>query len=231
MPLQEKLFLHEEITLLALRDKEGTFQIGATYDYAVGGAVLAELLLSGRIVVEETGRRKLANLISSEPLGDPIIDECLQKVRCAKRRAALQTWVTRFAGVKKLRLRMGEQLCSRRILRADKDNILWVFTRKVYPELDPVPERQLIDRMRKAIFTDRQDIDPRTVILISLAKSSGLLNVVFDKKELRSRKARIERTINGEVTGKATKEAIAAMRAVVFLACITGAGIAARAGR
>jgi hypothetical protein len=56
MPLQEKLFLHEEITLLALRDKEGTFQIGATYDYAVGGAVLAELLLSGRIVVEESWR-------------------------------------------------------------------------------------------------------------------------------------------------------------------------------
>ena len=231
MRLQNKLLLHEETTLLALRDKEGTFQIGATYDYAIGGAVLAELLLSRRIVVEETGRKKLANLISSEPLGDPIIDECLQKVRCAKRRATLQTWVARFARVKRLRLRIGEQMCSRGILRADKDNLLWVFSRKVYPELDPVPERRLIDGMRKAIFTDQKDIDPRTVILISLAKSSGLLRVVFDEKELRSRKARIERIINGEVTGEATNEAIAAMWAVVFLVCITSAGVAARAGR
>ncbi len=228
---QNKLFLHEEITLLALRDKEGTFQIGATYDYAIGGAVLAELLLNERVTVDETRRKKLANLFSPKPLGDPIIDECLQKVRGAKRRATLQTWVTRFARVKRLRLRIGEQMCRRGILRADEDKILWIFTRRVYPEVDPVPERQLIDRMRKAIFTDRQDIDPRTVILISLAKSAGLLNVVFDKKKLRSRKARIERIINGEITGKATNEAISAMRAVVFLVCITSAGVAARAGR
>jgi Golgi phosphoprotein 3 len=231
MRLQNKLFLHEEITLLALRDKEGTFQIGATYDYAIGGAVLAELLLNERVVVEETRRKKLANLISSKPLGDPIIDECLEKVRCAKRRATLQTWVARFARVKRLRLRMGEQMCRRGILRADQNKILWVFTRRVYPEVDLVPERQLIHRMHKAIFTDWQDIDPRTVILISLAKSAGLLNVVFDKEKLRSRKARIERIINGEVTGTATNEAIAAMRAVVFLVCITSAGVATRAGR
>jgi Golgi phosphoprotein 3 len=231
MRLQNKLFLHEEITLLTLRDKEGTFQIGATYDYAIGGAVLAELLLNERVVVEETRRKKLANLISSKPLGDPIIDECLQKVRCAKRRATLQTWVARFARVKRLRLRIGEQMCRRGILRADEDKILWIFTRRVYPEVDPVPERQLIDRMRKGIFTDRQDIDPRTVILISLAKSAGLLNVVFDKKKLRSRKGRIERIINGEVTGTATNEAIATMRAAIFLVCITSAGVATRAGR
>ncbi len=228
---QNKLFLHEEITLLALRDKEGTFQIGATYDYAIGGAVLAELLLNGRVVVEETRRKKLANLISPEPLGDPIIDECLQKVRCAKRRATLQAWVARFARVKRLRLRIGEQMCRRGILRADEDKILWIFTRRVYPEVDPVPERQLIERMRKAIFTDGQDIDPRTVILISLAKSAGLLNVVFDKNKLKSRQARIKQIIKGEMSGTATSEAIAAMRAVVFLVCITSAGVAARAGR
>jgi Golgi phosphoprotein 3 len=231
MPLRNKLFLHEEITLLALRDKKGTLQIGETYDYAIGGAVLAELLLNERLVVEETRRKKLANLISSRPLGDPIIDECLEKVRCAKRRATLQTWVTRFARVKRLRLRIGEQMCRRGILRADQDKILWIFTRRVYPEVDPVPERKLIDRMHKGIFTDRQDIDPRTVILISLAKSAGLLNVVFDKRKLKSRKTRIERIINGEITGKATKDAIAAMQAVVFLVCITSAGVAARAGR
>lgn len=231
MHLKNKLFLHEEITLLALRDKEGTFQIGATYDYAIGGAVLAELLLNERVTVEETRGKKLANLISPEPLGDPIIDECLQKVRCAKRRASLQTWVARFARVKRLRLRIGEQMCRRGILRADEDKILWIFTRRVYPEVDPAPERQLIDRMRKAIFTDRQDIDPRTVILISLAKSAGLLPVVFDKKKLRSRKARIERIVNGEVSGTATNEAIEAMRAAIFMICITSAGVAARAGR
>ena len=74
--------------------------------------------------------------------------------------------------------------------------------------------------MRKAIFTDTQDIDPRTVVIISLAKSADLLKMVFDKKELKIRKQRIEEIINGEVVGKATAEAIQAMQAAVMAACI-----------
>ena len=62
------LYLHEEIMLLALRDEEGTVEFGSMYGYALGGAILAELLLAGRISVEE-GKRKLVNLVSDEPIG------------------------------------------------------------------------------------------------------------------------------------------------------------------
>ena len=46
------LFLHEEIFLLALKDEEGTIAFGAHYNFAVGGAAMAELLLDGKIVAE-----------------------------------------------------------------------------------------------------------------------------------------------------------------------------------
>ena len=42
----------------------------------------------------------------------------------------------------------------------------------------------------------------------------------LDKKKLKSRKARIEQVINGEVTGAATKDAIEAMQAALFVTCI-----------
>ncbi len=45
----EKLYLHEKIMLLALRDKEGTVNFGVNYSFAIGGAILAELLLSKHI--------------------------------------------------------------------------------------------------------------------------------------------------------------------------------------
>jgi Golgi phosphoprotein 3 len=219
--MQNTLFLHEEILLLALRDVEGTIASGGTmYQYSIGAALLAELLLSRRIEVEQSGKKKLVNLVSPSPLGEPLIDECLKKVGSAKRRAVLQTWVSRFAGVKNLKHRVARQLCRRGILRADEDKVLLLFTRKIYPEINPGPERELIERLRRAIFTDTRDIDPRTVVLLSLANSTGLLKIVFDKKKLKDRKARIKQIVNGEITGKAATEAIQAMQAAVMVACI-----------
>jgi len=223
MTIQTNLFLHEEIMLLALRDEEGTIASGTMYQYAIGAGVLAELLLNKRISVGEPRRKKLVDLISSQPLGEPLINQCLEKISNAKRRASLQSWVSRFAGVKNLKHRVALQLCERGILRATDDKILLIFTRKIYPEVNPEPERKLIERLRQAIFTDSRDVDPRTVVLVSLANSTGLLKVVFDKKELKGRKARIKEISDGEITGKAAKEAIEAMQAAVMVCCIVPA--------
>jgi len=223
MTIQTNLFLHEEIMLLALRDEEGTIASGTMYQYAIGAAILAELLLNKRIAVGEPRRKKLVDLMSPQPLGEPLIDQCLEKISNKKRRASLQTWVSRFAGVKNLKHRVAQQLCERGILRASEDTILLLFTRKIYPEVNPEPERKLIERLRQAIFTDSRDVDPRTVVLVSLANSTGLLKVVFDKKKLKGRKARIKEICDGEITGKAAKEAIEALQAAVMVCCIVPA--------
>ncbi len=220
MTNQTSLFLHEEVMLLALRDEEGTIASGTMFQYAIGAAILAELLLNQRIALDESRKKKLVNLISSTPLGEPLIDQCLEKIGNAKRRASLQMWVSRFASIKNLKHLAAQQLCDRGILRATEDKILLLFTRKIYPELNPVPEKKLIERLRQAIFTDRRDIDPQTVVLVSLADSTGLLKEAFDKKELKGRKARIKEISNGEITGKAAKEAIQAMQAAVMVCCI-----------
>jgi len=220
MTTNNNLYLHEEIMLLALRDEEGTIASGTMYQYAIGAAVLAELLLSQRIIVDQSNKKKLVDLVGSTPFGEPLLDRCLEKITTAKRRAALQTLVSRFAGVKNLKHIVARSLCQRGILRADEDKVLLIFTRKIYPEVNPEPERELIERLRNAIFTDASDVDPRTVVLVSLANAAGLLKIVFDKKMLKTRKKRIEQIVNGEITGKAAQEAIQAMQAAVMVACI-----------
>jgi Golgi phosphoprotein 3 len=227
MATKSELFLHEEIMLLALRDREGTVASGTHYQYAIGGAILAELLLQGRISVEQSKKKMYAKVIDSTPVGESLLDNCLAKITGAKKTAQLQTWVSRFAGVKNLKKRVAGQLCRRGILRMDEDKVLGLFTRKVYPEVDPGPERQLIAGLHNAIFSEGGEVDPRTVVLLSLANSADLLKLVFDKKELRGRKKRIEQVINGEMTGQAAKEAIQAMQAAVMVACIMPAVFAA----
>ena len=215
-----RLFLHEEIMLLALRDEEGTVVGGTHYTYALGGAILAELLLQERVKVDDSRRKKLLTVKSARRIGDPLLDECLEKVKSAKRRASLQTWVGRFAGIKQLRHRVALALCERGILRADEATVLLIFKRKVYPEVDPKPERELIERLRQAVFTYTNELDPHTVVLAALAHGSGILKVVFDKKKLKGRKKRLEQLTKGHVAGKATREAIEAMQAAVVAAMV-----------
>ncbi|MFC1554452.1 GPP34 family phosphoprotein [candidate division KSB1 bacterium] len=217
MSFSNDLFLHEEVLLLALKDKEGTIVSSSMYHYALGGAIAAELLMGKRIAVGDDKKKKVM-LIDEKSFNDPILDECMEKLKTAKKPAVLQTWVSKFASIKKLKHRIAEQLCRKGILREDEGKVMLLFKRKIYPEVNPIPEKKLIDRIHKAIFTDTDEIDSRTIVIVALAKSSNLLNANFDKKELKTRKKRIEQIISGDVVGKATKEAIEAVQVAIMVA-------------
>jgi Golgi phosphoprotein 3 len=221
----DDLFLHEEILLLALKDEEGTLASGTLYNYAVGGAILAELLLGQRIAVDPS-KKKLVSVIHPEPLHDALIDEWLVKMSNAKRPKSLQVWVSQMATTKDLKHRIALPLCQRGILRLEEKKILLLFTQRIYPEISPEPEHKIIDRLHRAIFTDTESIDARTVVLVSLAKNANLLAFLFGKKNIQQRNNRIEQIVNGEITGKATQEAIAAMQAAVMIAMIMPAMMA-----
>jgi len=144
----------------------------------------------------------------------------LQKINEAKRRGSLKTWVVRIANIKKLKHRIARELCHKSILRTDEDKVLLIFTRKIYPELNPHPELELVERLRDVIFTDSDNVKPEDAILIALAKQNGLLRKKFDKQELKSRKDRIKMISEGSVTAKATKEVMDAIAAVVITSVV-----------
>jgi len=123
--------------------------------------------------------------------------------------------------MRQLKHRIANQLCRRGILKADEDKVLLVFPRTVYPEINPEPERRVIEPLRQAIFTETDDLDPRTVVLVSLAHATSILPVIFSRRDLKLRKERIKRIVNGEVAGKAARDAIDAMQAAVMVACMT----------
>jgi hypothetical protein len=189
----------------------------------VGGALLAELLLRGRIRVDFSSRRSSVEVLIAAPLDDPLLDECLQAITQAKQRKTPQTWVAKFARIKQLKRRVADRLCNRGILRVADGRVLGLFSRKTYPEVDPRPEQELIERMRRAILSDSAELDPRTVARLSLACHSGLLKLVLPKGELQLRKARIAQIIRGEVAGKAVKEVIESIQAATTIAALVPA--------
>ncbi len=163
------LHLYEELMLLALANQTGTL---ATYvpEHLVAGAVLAELLIEERIGIGDR-KKQLLEARDERPLGDPILDEAAARIAASKRRASLMVWITRVAGTNRLHHRAALQLCERGILRADEKTILLLFKQKVYPELDPRPERKIVERMRGALASETEPVDARTAAMVAVISS------------------------------------------------------------
>lgn len=221
-----ELHLYEEILLLALRDKKGTVFSSVNYHLALGAALLAELILENTVEVEVLGKKKYLKLKKYATTGDDLLDECIEKLNTAKRRASLQTWLSRFSNMKQIKQRAVRQLCLRGILKEEEDTILLIFKRRIYPEIDPTAEREIIERLRTLIFTNDAQPEVRTIILLSIANSVGLLRHIFDRKQLKQRKERIRQITNGEIIGQATKEAVEAIQAAIAIAAIMPAIVA-----
>lgn len=221
---KEPLFLHEQMLLLILRDKEGTLESKAgMYRLALGGAILVELLLNERITID-LDKKKRVNIVNPAPIGEEILDEALAKMSAAKRRRAASTWVSSLSGLKRLRHRIAEGLCSRRILKQAEDTVLLVFKRAVYPTLDPVPERRLLDDIGAAIRGSGPVSDSRIIALIALAHATGSLRSHFDRRVLKNREKRIETIISGDQVGGAAHDAArAAVQAAI--AAVTAATV------
>ena len=79
------------------RDDEGTIAPGTMYQYAIAGAILSELMLRQRIAVDESARKKRAEVIDRSPTDAPLLDECLEKMAASKAEKGLDHWVSKFA--------------------------------------------------------------------------------------------------------------------------------------
>jgi hypothetical protein len=227
---RETLYLHEQMLLLILRDKEGTLESKAgMYRLALGGAVLIELLLNERITIDDD-RKKRVSVTNPTPLGEELLDEALARMAASKRRRTASAWVSSLAGIKRLRHRIAEGLCRRKILKRSEDTVLFVFKRQVYPTLNPMPERKLLAEMGIAIRGSGSVVDSRIIILMALAHATGSLKSHFDRRTLKENKQRIEKIVSGDLVGEAAHEAVrAAVQAAVAAATLaTTTTVAAR---
>ena len=237
-----ELHLHEQVLLLALRDRKGTPEFRAGFHHlALGGAILAELALDGCIRVEE-GRKAFVDAVpgAGRPRNE-VLAEALEKVRGRKRRRRAAAWVQVFSSMKQLRHRTARGLCRRGILRQTDSSVLLVFSRRAYPTLDPGPERSLVERLRAGIAGDG-DVDPALGVILGVAHATGMLRIHFERRFLAGRKNRLKRIVAGKhlsadgfaghsvlATHQATQAAAAAVQAATIAAVAASTAAASAA--
>jgi Golgi phosphoprotein 3 len=213
------LCLHHELALLVLDDSQGTFS-GSMYPYGLAGAMLSELLLQGFLAVSDA-KEKHVSLAIDKPVGDPILDEVMTLIQKSSTPRPLQHWVSEVAGTRDLAHRIADQLSELGIVAKQQGKFLWIFTRKLWPELDGSYETAIRRRMAEVMFFPDQKSDHRTAVLIALAKSVGSLEANFAPVELRQHEKRIKDIADGKLLAAgATQEAIAAVQAAMTAAIV-----------
>jgi hypothetical protein len=213
MPQLDDLHLHEQLLLLALHDEKGTMQ-GANFEFGAGAAVLAELLLAGHLALEQVKKKRFVKVVNATLPGDPIVDEALLRIRTARRAEQPATWVRRIAGTKRLRHRIADRLRYRGILGKREGRVLLIFSRDLYPTTNPLPERELVERIRQAVLGD-EPVAPHTAIMIALAEQIGLLHPVLTRQERKARIRRLKQLATLEAVDERARAAIKGLKDVI----------------
>lgn len=217
--------LVEEFTLLAY-DDDGTPLTDSTHlDHGLGGGLLLELAMAGRVDVVD----KKVVVLDTSPTGDALVDAALTRITAEDKPRKPGHWVSKFA--KDTRPQVLGKLVDEGILRAEKDKVLWVFPRTKYPAahgVEPVQEAAARDRMRRAVLGSGA-IEPRTAALCSLVAATDLNKRVFGDLDQKVVKARLREISEGAWAAEAVKRAIDEIEAAVMVA-IVASTTAATAG-
>jgi hypothetical protein len=215
--------LAEDILLLALDDDKGTVNWQRTTEvpYALGGALLMDLALSGRI---DVSNNKVV-VRDAGAVGDELLDSSLQTLSASKKDRDPKHWVRKLGERRGLKEDVARRLVQRGILREEEHQFLWVFHSSRFPTSDSRAEASLRDRVRSVALNGAEP-NERTVLLLSLLSASKLSDGLFSRVERSQARRRIKELVAGERFGKAVSGAISDVIAAV-VATTTAASVAA----
>ena len=203
----------EELVLLGLDDHTGalfpTPVMG--FNYALAGAVIADLALAGRV---DTDLQQLT-VLSAEPTGDALLDRALATLAASPKPQSVAHWLGVFSSDRVSLENEGlARLVSRGILRREDKKILWVFGLRRYPTVDNQERTEVKTRLSALILGDDLP-DPRDAILISLLAACHFIERIFTDKAYAARDARVETLARMDQVGREVGSAIEALARVL----------------
>jgi hypothetical protein len=216
--------LAEDLLLLLFDDDSGRPVVdGTALDNALAGAVLLELVESGRVSpAGPADDAKEGRLLvrDASPTGDPVLDQALDRLE-AKDPVKAQRAVQLLT--KGLRPVVLERLADRGLVRREERKLLGIFPRTSWPAAATEHE-QLVRARLAEVLVGGQAPDAHTGGLVSLLSAINAVHKVVrgDRKQLKARAVEVG---TGAWAGDAVNKAVEAVQTAV-----TAAVVAATAG-
>ena len=201
-----QLSMPEELLLLMLDDKTGRLMERATPsgEYALAGALLAELALAGRVDSDHT---KLW-AADATPTGDALADRVLAQIADAPQLRDSRYWIeTLGTDARDFLEVLFERLVAKGVLNKVEGRFLWVFPERRYPAVSGKEEREVKARLLGVLFNDEIP-DPRDSLLIGLCRAAGLFAFILSGQELDRVQGRINQVADLEELNRSLSAAI-----------------------
>lgn len=206
-----------EIFLLLTNDDGGPASWGTQTGWALSAATIADLLIEERVVLEE-GRDPRVRVIDTTPTGRPILDKVLSRI-VEKDGKKLSTLVQD----RKLspEAEVVEALVGRGVIEVTPARLLGLVSAK-RPTLNPLPEREVRERLRAILLGGQPTPTDATLLAIlqALGVAPKVLKAESGGMSTRELKRRIEEASNEVAVGVALKRAIESLNAAILAAVI-----------
>ncbi|WP_439662649.1 GOLPH3/VPS74 family protein [Lentzea sp. HUAS TT2] len=214
--------LHEDLMLLFINGQNGKLRADSTsVDNALAGAVLIELVNSGRVAFEPNGKK--LQVVDPTPLKDPLLQESVGRF---DKPMKPQRAVERLR--KKVRDNVAAQLEGRGVVRVEPRKVMGIFPAKGYV----ITEEAAQNEVRKAVgevALGYRGADGRTGALVALLYAVKAVHKVVDgdKREMTKRAKDIAA---GNWASEAVRRAVEAIQAGVVAATAAAAAASSSGG-
>jgi hypothetical protein len=206
----------EEVLLLAHEETTGKPLVNSIQlDVAVGGAILAELAVRGRIDLDD----KRVVVLDRTPCEHEELDGTLDRIAGEAKRRKPEWWISKLQSAK-LRKRLLARLTEHGVLDEQRSKVLGLFPLTRYPERDASIEREIRERVQRAL--DGAEPDERVIVLIAVLRACNLDRKAFPG----AGRQRVKEIAEGDWVGPAVAKTIASINSAMAGAAATTAAAA-----
>jgi Golgi phosphoprotein 3 len=208
------LFIYEELLLLAIDNDKSTVlpSVRKRLGFGLAGAVLAELALQGRLQVNEKRRLEVSN---EAVTGDKYLDKLLKKIQDLEKPRKVTFWIQMLNDKpKKLRNEIFDHLVAKGYaLPEDDGSEEDESASDTAPAVKPT--KYEIKRRLRASVLGGEAVDQHSLAVLSLARASKLLSLVFTKDERVVAQRRIHEAMVRSALENATAQTLEVIEASV----------------
>ena len=205
----------EEILLLALDEKTGKLHAlpERALEFAIAGALLAELAFKNRIDTDTTQ----VLIQDASPTGDAVLDLALASLPRGEMKMTIQKALARIAlKAGPIKALLFAELVRKGILKQQEQTFLWTMRDRRYPVIDNHEEVEVRARIRAAVLTPGEIPAPQEVVLIGLMDACDLDSVVFTPVEIDQYAERIKQISRMDFIVQALARAIGEIQQAIL---------------
>lgn len=213
--------LTEELFLLSLREKRNTISLSysAALPYALAGAMLVELTLSGKIQFDKDKRVIAIDNPQSE--ADERMNELLTQIHELAKPRKITYWIRTAVGEgKKFEKKLLATLITRGILRDEEKRLLWVIPSAEYSDQD-ASAKYLRKQNLRDIILGGKTADQQSIALFSLLKAIDLLDNIFTPDEIKVASSRVNEIVKHESIDDTVIELLEFISSAVVMVALT----------